>query len=126
MPPATATEVIEPHVTRTESAECKLRQNVKSATTKTEEDEATVSSEKDKESPCAYDVMLSRLPQPWFLKPVRAWEKRYGFVTPIRWTNTILITAFHLIVVGWVLKSLYFANYVKWQTVIFGEFLFLQ
>ncbi|GBP22728.1 Delta(9)-fatty-acid desaturase fat-6 [Eumeta japonica] len=33
---------------------------------------------------------------PQFLTPIRRWEKRVGFVTPLRWVNVISILLYHL------------------------------
>ncbi|XP_021183628.3 acyl-CoA Delta(11) desaturase [Helicoverpa armigera] len=67
-----------------------------------------------------YDQMLNPK-EPKFLAPLRRLEKRMGFVTPIRWVNTIAITAFHIIGVLWFLRFVYFIDKpFKWQTLIFG------
>lgn len=132
MPSATVTSVIEPRITSAGSVECKLRRNVQlnavsnSNETKSDEVNDTISKlDKNTDSLCAYDIVLNGLSDPWFLQPIRAWEKRCGFVTPIRWLNTLLITAFHLLVLVWVSKTIYDMKYVKWQTAVFGKSLLL-
>lgn len=68
-----------------------------------------------------YDQMLSR-DDPKFLAPIRRWEKSMGFVTPIRWVNTISITVLHVIAVIWLYNYLFFNRKpFKWQTFAFGK-----
>ncbi|KAJ8730845.1 hypothetical protein PYW08_002258 [Mythimna loreyi] len=70
----------------------------------------------------SYDQMLSRN-DPKFLAPIRKWEKRMGFLTPIRWVNTILITMFHIMALLWLYRYAFVTNAFKWPTFIFGYFM---
>lgn len=68
-----------------------------------------------------YDVMLPKNDPP-FMKPIRRWEKRVGFVTPLRWRNIFLISLFHIISLGWLLYELCLGSFPKWQSVLFGKY----
>lgn len=64
-----------------------------------------------------------KLNEPIFLAPIRKWEKRMDFVTPIRWTNAILITTFHVVTVVWGFYTLFYEKQKPmWQSVIFGNY----
>ena len=68
-----------------------------------------------------YDQMLSQN-DPKFLAPIRKLEKSMGFLTPIRWANTISITALHILAVIWFINYVFLSNKpIKWQTLIFGK-----
>ncbi|CAH2108161.1 unnamed protein product [Euphydryas editha] len=54
-----------------------------------------------------------------FLMPIRRWEKRMGFVTPIVWTNVILITLFHVTFFLYPAFAIFHQGFPKWQTVAF-------
>ncbi|KAJ0175629.1 hypothetical protein K1T71_008788 [Dendrolimus kikuchii] len=68
------------------------------------------------ESP--YDEVLHKDSK--FMAPIRKWEKSIGFVTPILWTNVILLSTFHVITVLWFLHDAVTLQTPKWQTVLFG------
>ncbi|CAH0750131.1 unnamed protein product [Diatraea saccharalis] len=55
----------------------------------------------------AYDRMLPKN-EFRFMSPVRKWEKRIGFITPIRWINLITISLSHVIITAWFLHTLIF------------------
>lgn len=110
MPPITLTEVLETPI-QTKSVKCNLTHNGKF--TYADETQKNVS---------PYDEILSKYREPMFMRPVRRWEKRMGFVTPVRWINTFIITAFHVSSVVWLLVNVYNYNLPKLLTVIFGKF----
>ncbi|XP_028032379.1 acyl-CoA Delta(11) desaturase-like [Bombyx mandarina] len=65
-----------------------------------------------------------KLNEPIFLAPIRKWERSMGFVTPIRWTNAILITTFHVVTVVWGFYTIFYEKQKPmWQSVIFGIFM---
>ncbi|KAL4715516.1 hypothetical protein ACJJTC_009142 [Scirpophaga incertulas] len=62
--------------------------------------------------------------EPFFMHPIRKWEKQMGFVTPIRWINLITITLFHFIAIVWIsYMKLYRIDLLRWQTIAFGVFM---
>lgn len=68
-----------------------------------------------------YDAVLRNDPK--FLNPIRILEKKYGFVTPIRWMNTFLITTFHLLTVYLTIHIFFIqTERIKWPTIFFGKF----
>ncbi|XP_026732720.1 acyl-CoA Delta(11) desaturase-like [Trichoplusia ni] len=111
----TETELIEPLHTN-DFIEYKLTQPAK------EKDEDTKANGKGY-TLSSYEQMLNKH-DPKFLAPVRAWERRMGFLTPIRWVNAISITLFHLVAVIWLFHYMFLSNKpFRWQTVSFGMFL---
>ncbi|GBP63271.1 hypothetical protein EVAR_89061_1 [Eumeta japonica] len=68
----------------------------------------------------AYDAMLPKN-DPQFLAPIRRWEKRMGFVTPLRWVNVISILLYHLVTLVWFLYNAAMGLWPKWQTWVFGK-----
>lgn len=66
----------------------------------------------------AYDEVLYNASQS--MTPIRRWEKRMGFVTPILWKNVMFISAFHIVTVVWFLHDVLTLQAPKWQTVLFG------
>ncbi|XP_050685261.1 acyl-CoA Delta-9 desaturase-like isoform X1 [Leptidea sinapis] len=62
---------------------------------------------------------------PKYLAPIRKLEMKLGFVTPIRWQNTILISLFHILVSFYLLHFLYNGQRCLKQTlileIIFGQ-----
>ncbi|CAH2245039.1 acyl-CoA Delta(11) desaturase-like [Pararge aegeria] len=69
-----------------------------------------------------YDEALPKN-DPKFLAPVRRWEKRVGFLTPLRWINIIVISLFHIITLAYCVHLLLSGALPKWQTVLFETFL---
>ncbi|CAG4971562.1 unnamed protein product [Parnassius apollo] len=67
---------------------------------------------------CVYDE--TRPMEPKFLAPLREWEKKMGFVTAIRWTNTISIIFYHIVTVVFGIYYLTLGLIPKWQTFVFG------
>lgn len=55
-----------------------------------------------------------------FSEMFRAFEKSLGFQNDIKWDNFILITLYHIIGVYW---CYHYAFPMKWQTLVFGEYL---
>ncbi|XP_059050066.1 acyl-CoA Delta(11) desaturase-like [Achroia grisella] len=55
-----------------------------------------------------------------FVRLIRTWEKHAGFITPIRWVNTLLIISFHIFTVLWFSYTMLYNNKLKWQSVLFG------
>lgn len=53
----------------------------------------------------------------------RTFEKSLGFKNDIKWPSCIAIILYHIVGVYWVSC---FAFPVKWQTIVFGELLFLK
>ncbi|XP_046962773.1 acyl-CoA Delta-9 desaturase-like [Vanessa cardui] len=56
------------------------------------------------------------------MAPIRRWEKRMGFITPIRWTSSTIITIFHIVVVLYSLHSITLDGAPIWKTVLFSLF----
>lgn len=73
-----------------------------------------------------YDEALNRTSESKFMKPIRDWERRMGFVTPILWVNAILILTFHLVTTLWYLNDIAHFVFAKWLTIAFGKFLYLR
>jgi hypothetical protein len=72
-----------------------------------------------------YDEVLPK-DDPAFMAPVRKWEKQLGFVTPIRWINSIAIVLFHFItVLVFVYLLIFHIERFRVKTVLFGKY-FLQ
>lgn len=71
----------------------------------------------------AYDVMLPKNDKK-FMAPIRRWEKKMGFVTPLRWINIFMIGTLHIVGIFWfigVYITGYFTGVVPlWKTVFFG------
>ncbi|XP_034827237.1 acyl-CoA Delta-9 desaturase-like [Maniola hyperantus] len=70
-----------------------------------------------------YDEALPKS-DPKFLAPIRRWEKSMGFVTPIRWINTFLISFFHIITTVYAVNA--FSQYgivPVWQSWLFELFM---
>ncbi|CAH2245037.1 acyl-CoA Delta(11) desaturase-like isoform X2 [Pararge aegeria] len=69
----------------------------------------------------AVDYYDEALPKndPKFLAPVRRWEKRMGFLTPLRWINIIVISLFHIITVASTAYIFIMGEGPKWQTNLF-------
>ncbi|VVC89934.1 unnamed protein product [Leptidea sinapis] len=65
------------------------------------------------------DHYLKPKHEPRYMKPIRRWEKRVGFVTPIHWLNTILITAYHIVAVVWLFLHFSDNCSFKWKTTLF-------
>lgn len=61
-------------------------------------------------------------PLPSFGEIFRAFEKHLGFQNPIKWSSAIAIILYHVVAVYWCYR---YTLPVKWQTVVFGESLFL-
>ncbi|GBP22731.1 hypothetical protein EVAR_13521_1 [Eumeta japonica] len=74
--------------------DCSNVGNVKTYKQFTQEDLCISESEITPEK-SAYDEMLPKH-DPQFLTPIRRWEKRVGFVTPLRWVNVTSILLYHL------------------------------
>ncbi|GBP22729.1 Delta(9)-fatty-acid desaturase fat-7 [Eumeta japonica] len=66
----------------------------------------------------AFDEMLPKH-DPQFLTPIRRWEKRMGFVTPLRWVNVTSILLYHLVTLVWFLYNAAMGLWPKWQTWLF-------
>ncbi|XP_026500354.1 acyl-CoA Delta(11) desaturase [Vanessa tameamea] len=56
------------------------------------------------------------------MAPIRRWEKRMGFVTPIRWTSSTIITLFHIVVVLYNLHAITLDGAPLWKTLMFSLF----
>ncbi|XP_052756197.1 acyl-CoA Delta-9 desaturase-like [Galleria mellonella] len=67
----------------------------------------------------AYDRLLPKN-ESKFLRLLRAWEKRVGFVTPIRWIDCVLIILFHIVTMVWSIYTLIYNNNIMWQTIMFA------
>ncbi|XP_045495244.1 acyl-CoA Delta(11) desaturase-like [Colias croceus] len=65
-----------------------------------------------------YDELLPKN-DPQFLAPIRRWEKKMGFETPIQWINAILISIYHIIGVVWCTVHFFSPYRCKWQSVLF-------
>lgn len=66
----------------------------------------------------AYDQRRST--ESKFLSSIREWEKRVGFVTPLIWTNIIIITSLHIAAFYWFARLVIFDRKAKWSTVVFA------
>ncbi|XP_060803855.1 acyl-CoA Delta(11) desaturase [Amyelois transitella] len=66
-----------------------------------------------------YDDLLPKN-EPKFMAIVRNWEKRIGFVTPIRWKDTVLIALLHIVAITWFSYTLCFIHSPKWQSILFA------
>ncbi|XP_068632669.1 acyl-CoA Delta-9 desaturase [Battus philenor] len=71
---------------------------------------------------CQKDYEKVRPRETTYLALVREWEKKIGFVTPIRWTNAISITIFHLFTVIALFFYISSGQSPKWETLFFGFF----
>ncbi|KOB69404.1 Acyl-CoA Delta(11) desaturase [Operophtera brumata] len=80
---------------------------------------ATNDSKNQKITP--YDEALGRCKESKFMKPIRDWERRVGFVTPILWVNTIAIITLHLVTTLWFLIDFSCFVFPKWQTIAFAK-----
>lgn len=67
-----------------------------------------------------YDEVLSKA-DPKFLIPIRRWEKRIGFVTPLVWKNILLITSFQVALFVYFTYALLRYGFPKWETVLFSK-----
>ncbi|XP_045447699.1 acyl-CoA Delta(11) desaturase-like [Melitaea cinxia] len=65
-----------------------------------------------------YDEVLSKA-DPKFLIPIRRWEKRIGFVTPLVWKNILLITSFQVALFVYFTYAIFRYGFPKWETVLF-------
>ncbi|XP_039751333.1 acyl-CoA Delta(11) desaturase-like [Pararge aegeria] len=69
-----------------------------------------------------YDEALPKN-DPKFLAPLRKWEKRMGFVTPLRWINIIGVLLFHLITLLYLLYQFVMGEWPTWQSYLLESFL---
>lgn len=69
------------------------------------------------------DIYMQALPKNElkFLASIRQWERKMGFITPIRWTNAILISSFHIMAVITFLYTFSSGMVPTWETVFFGK-----
>lgn len=115
----TETEVIEQPIHETDYIQYKLYQPTKDS----RDTNGKSNGESCELSP--YDQMLSPK-DPKFLAPIRKLEKSLGFVTPIRWFNTISISLFHIGAVLWMIRYIFLNKMpIKWQTTAFGKSMLL-
>lgn len=110
----TETEVIEQPIHETDYIQYKLYQPAKD----TRDTNGMSNGKSFQISP--YDQMLSPH-DPKFLAPIRRLEKSLGFVTPIRWFNTISISLMHIMATIWLFNYMFLnKRSLKWQTFLFG------
>lgn len=68
-----------------------------------------------------YDQLLSK-DENRLLTYLRGWERRMGFITPLKWTNIIFIALLHIISLVWFAYNLSQGYLPKWQTVAFCKY----